>query len=279
MDFNKLYLKTSQQINQLITKNYSTSFSSAIILLSKSVRTDIKNIYGFVRVPDELVDSLRPKDCKKQLDDYLSQTYDALKTGVSSNPVIHAFVNTATKYSISTDLIQPFFDSMQSDITKKKYTSTEYQRYIYGSAEVVGLMCLKVFTNGNNKSFQSLKPAASSLGSAFQKINFLRDISSDKNKLGRVYFPNVDLNKLSIESKKSIEYDIKQDLVVAKQMIIKLPVDSRYGVKLAFDYYNALYKKIVRSSPEELLQNRIRINNFHKSILFALCYIQKLLRI
>lgn len=279
MDFDKLFLNTSQQVNRLITKNYSTSFSMAIMLLSKPIKKEIYNIYGFVRVPDELVDSLRPKDCKKQLEGYASQTYSALATGTCSNPVIHAFANTARKYSIPKDIIKPFFDSMLSDITKKKYTTNQYKQYIYGSAEVVGLMCLMVFVDGNRDQYKKLKPSASALGSAFQKINFLRDIRSDNISLGRVYFPEVNIKKLTEYDKKYIEEDILQDLIAAKQMINKLPTSSRYGVKLAYYYYSFLYKKIVRTNPQELLRTRVRINNFYKLLLYILCYIQKLLRI
>lgn len=279
MNFKKLYLNTSEEINRLITHKYSTSFSIAIKLLNSSIRNEIYNIYGFVRIPDELVDTLRPKDCNKQLTDYANQTYEAMKTGVSSNPVIHAFVVTAQKYSIPKSLIQPFFDSMQSDITKKKYTDKEYREYIYGSAEVVGLMCLKVFVGGDYKSFKSLKPGASALGSAFQKVNFLRDIRSDHANLGRVYFPDVDFKKLTEHTKKNIELDIRKDLNTAKQMINELPRSSRYGVKLAYYYYLSLHRKIIRSKPEELLQSRIRVNDLHKLLLLIICSVQKLLRV
>ncbi len=279
MDFKRLYLDTSVSMSRLVTKKYSTSFSMAIMLLSEPVKTNIYNIYGFVRIPDELVDSLRPKDCKKQLDTYFEQTYDALTTGTSSNPIIHAFVDTATKYSIPKDIIKPFFDSMQTDINKKKYTADQYKQYIYGSAEVVGLMCLMVFVDGDRDKYKKLTPGASALGSAFQKINFLRDMSADSTNLGRVYFPDIDLKKITEKDKKTIEADVKKDLVAAEKMIKELPISSRYGVKLAFYYYRSLYKKIVRSKPEELLQSRIRINNFHKTSLLALCALQKLLRI
>lgn len=279
MDFRQLYLETSISMSRLVTKRYSTSFSMAILLLSEPVKTNIYNIYGFVRIPDELVDSLRPKDCKKQLQTYFNQTYDALSTGTSSNPIIHAFANTAIKYSIPKDIIKPFFDSMLSDITKKKYTTDQYKQYIYGSAEVVGLMCLMVFVDGNRDQYNKLKPSASALGSAFQKINFLRDISSDNISLGRVYFPDINIKRLTETDKKYIEADIQKDLTTAKQMIKELPASSRYGVKLAYYYYSSLYRKIVRTKSQELLRARIRINNFHKSLLFILCWLQKLLRI
>lgn len=279
MDFRQLYLDTSTSMSRLVTKRYSTSFSMAIILLSEPVKTNIYNIYGFVRIPDELVDSLRPRDCKKQLQTYFDQTYDALNTGTSSNPIIHAFANTAIKYSIPKDIIKPFFDSMLSDITKKKYTTDQYKQYIYGSAEVVGLMCLMVFVGGNRDQYKKLKPSASALGSAFQKINFLRDISSDNISLGRVYFPDINIKRLTETDKQYIEADIQKDLTTAKQMIKVLPTSSRYGVRLAYYYYNSLYRKIVRTSPQELLRARIRINNFHKFLLFVLCSIQKLLRV
>lgn len=278
MNFKDLYLDSSQDINKLITKKYSTSFSTAIILIDKSIRKDIYNIYGFVRVPDELVDSLRPEDCKKQLIDYTNQTYSAMHYGVSSNPIIHAFVSTAKKYSISKKLIQPFFDSMLTDISKKKYTNKEYQQYIYGSAEVVGLMCLCVFTGGSSKQYKLLQPGAIALGSAFQKINFLRDIKSDNNNLNRVYFPNTKLNHLSKIEKKNIERDIVRDMKLAKQMINSLDKSSRYGVNLAYSYYSALLDKITKSTPEELLTKRIRVNNIHKAFLFIGCAIQRLLQ-
>lgn len=279
MNFKKLYLDTSEEINHTIARKYSTSFSIAIKLIDKSIRNDIYNIYGFVRVPDELVDTLRPIDCKEQLEGYVEQTYSSMKTGVSSNPVIHAFVATAKKYSIPKSIIQPFFDSMLSDINKKNYTDKEYKKYIYGSAEVVGLMCLMVFVDGDKKLFNKLEPSASALGSAFQKVNFLRDFQSDNINLGRVYFPDIDINKLTPESKLAIQKDIGKDLETAKKMIQQLPISSRYGVKLAYYYYHSLYKKIVRLPSEELLSKRIRVHDSYKILLFIILSIQKLLRI
>lgn len=261
------------------TKLYSTSFGLATKLIDKSIRQDIYNIYGIVRIADELVDTLRPKNSIILLDSLEQDTLQAMQSTVSTNPIVHAFAQTSIKYNIPKKNIESFFVSMRLDLSKKHYSKQEYLKYIYGSAEVVGLMCLKIFTGGDNKKYKQLQRGACALGAAFQKINFLRDLDFDHSNLGRVYFPDINIKKLTVADKKHIEEDIQQDLVIAKKMINKLPTSSRYGVRLAFYYYNSLFRKISQSSTSELLQSRMRVNNFHKLFLYVVCFTQKLLSI
>ncbi len=266
--YNKaLYDQTAAQCSKLITNKYSTSFSLGIKMLDKSIRLPIYSIYGFVRVADEIVDSFHDYDKEKLLDAFVLETYQAIEEGISTNPVLNAFQQVVNDYNIERAHIQAFFDSMHQDLNKTAYTPKEYQEYIYGSAQVVGLMCLKVFCNGEQCNYEELKDGAEALGAAFQKVNFLRDYKDDKQALGRAYFPNIDFKGLDVEAKKAIEEDIEKDFKKAKEDILKLPKCARFGVYTAYLYYYMLFRKIQDSPLEKILQSRIRINNFFKIIL------------
>jgi len=279
MNNSELYTKTSQQINKLITQQYSTSFSTAMRLLNEPDRTHLYNIYGFVRVADELVDTLRPSNAAILLKDFETHTFTAIRSQVSLNPVIHAFAKTVHTYNIPSQLIKAFFISMSMDLSKKKYSASQYQAYIYGSAEAVGLMCLCVFTEGKISSYKKYTPAAQALGSAFQKVNFLRDLQADNLDLGRVYFPGVDFTHFNDEQKNTITQDISNDFKQAKVMIHQLPVASRYGVLLAYMYYMVLLHKLITTPANRLKQERIRVQSPHKLVLYILVVIRKFLRI
>ncbi len=273
------YSEVSQAINAIITKQYSTSFSVAIRLLDKSIRTDIYNIYGYVRVADELVDTLRPKDSLRMLKDFNIETTQAIKVGVSLNPVIHAFAQTVIKYQIDYSLIQAFINSMTMDISKKSYNKKQYKDYIYGSAEVVGLMCLMVFLGGNKTKYKKLTLGAKALGSAFQKVNFLRDLNIDNQELGRIYFPNIDIENFQSDQKKQIEQEILADFKIAQSTIYQLPYSSRYGVLLAYWYYRLLLRKIQKTSAQVLKEKRVRVSDITKLLLYIVVFGEKLLHI
>ncbi len=264
-----LYHHTSQQCSKITTETYSTSFSSAIKLLHKDLRTPIFNIYGFVRLADEIVDTFHHQDKQALLDEFRAATYDALERGISLNPILHSFQLTVNENKIDIALIDAFFDSMEMDLNKTKYDMLGYKEYIYGSAEVVGLMCLYVFCNGDAKMYSQLKPAAQSLGAAFQKVNFLRDIKADYHLLSRTYFPGVDFNNFTHDVKSEIENDIANDFAAAYQGILELPVKARFGVYVAYKYYLSLFKKIKRTQPEQILEARIRIPNYSKAFILA----------
>ncbi len=273
------YTEVSQVINSFITKQYSTSFSAAIRLLDKPIRTDIYNIYGYVRVADELVDTLRPKDSLRMLKDFNTETSQAVKSSVSLNPVIHAFAQTVIKYQIDSSLIQAFIGSMAMDISKNSYTKKQYKDYIYGSAEVVGLMCLMVFLGGSKTKYKKLIYGAKALGSAFQKVNFLRDLNEDNQALGRVYFPNIDIDNFQNDKKKQIEQEILNDFKIARSTISQLPYSSKYGVLLAYWYYRLLLRKIQKTSVQELREKRVRVTNITKLLLYFVVFVEKLLHI
>jgi phytoene synthase len=265
---NDLYTRTCIECSALITKRYSTSFSLGILMLDKSIRNDIYSIYGFVRLADEIVDTYLDKDPISQLQKLKADTFDAIENGISFNPVLHAFQDTVNNFGIDKAYIEAFLYSMELDLNDQKYDQNLYEKYIYGSAEVVGLMCLKVFCQGNDAEFQTLVEPARKLGSAFQKVNFLRDIKSDLEDRNRIYFPGLDINNFSTEAKKRIEKEIADEFMLAQLGISRLPQNSRKGVQLALDYYKGLLKKITASPPEELLERRIRITNLHKIRLF-----------
>jgi phytoene/squalene synthetase len=277
--YKDLYSKTSQEINSLITRRYSTSFSAAIKLVDEPYRSHIYNIYGFVRLADELVDTLKPQNGSQLLDELLIETKRAIKSQISLNPVVHAFAITVVRYKIDIELIQAFFKSMEYDLDKKNYSKLDYDKYIYGSAEVVGLMCLKVFVGGNQTKYKQLLSGAKTLGSAFQKVNFLRDIRADNKQLGRMYFPGLNFSSFSQTDKRAIESDISKEFKNAKRVINKLPRTSRYGVYLAFCYYTALLKAISKSEVDDIKTGRIRVSNFRKITLFVYVFILKLLHI
>lgn len=272
----QLFDDVSYECSKIVTKRYSTSFSMATKMLSPKVRIAIYNIYGFVRFADEIVDSFNDYNKEELLTQFEKDYYKAKKDGISLNPVLNSFVHTVKQYNISNDLIDAFLNSMKADLHKNSYkTEAEYKAYIYGSADVVGLMCLKVFVNGNQQKYDELKIAAMRLGSAFQKVNFLRDLKEDINVLNRSYFPNINLGKLDSHSKELIIKDIKSDLDYAYQNgILKLPVDARFGVYIAYRYYSRLLKKLKKTPFSEIMETRIRISNTMKINLMARSYVK-----
>ena len=254
-----LHLSTSHECSKMLTRRYSTSFSLGIRLLHKSIRQDVYNIYGFVRLADEIVDTFYNHNQRELFDEFWNDTKLALDRGVSLNPVLHAFQETVHRCDIPFDLIEAFMKSMEMDLDKATYNQSLYEEYIYGSAEVVGLMCLRVFCGQDRAMYDRLVPSARSLGSAFQKINFLRDMKSDQEDRGRVYFPGVDFNEFTVQDKKAIEEDIQKDFDHGLEGICQLPKRARFGVYLAYVYYTRLFKKISRSTPAMVKTRRIRI--------------------
>lgn len=270
-----IFDKVSNDCSKLVIKRYSTSFYFSSSLLSKSIRQDIFNIYGFVRLADEIVDTFHEYPKKELLEDFESELWRSLDNKISLNPILNSFQHTVNKYSISKDLISSFLDSMKMDLEKKEYNSVEeYKKYIYGSADVVGLMCLKVFVRGSEGSYDDLSPFAISLGSAFQKVNFLRDLKDDSNILSRVYFPNVDMNNFNEKTKKEIILEIEKDFANAVKGIDKLPKNSKFAVYIAYRYYNKLLKKLKRTPSENIVKKRIRIHNLQKFIVIARSYVK-----
>ncbi len=260
-------------------KKYSTSFSSAIRLLHKDIRRPIYNIYGFVRFADEIVDTFHDHDKKYLMQQFKKETYDAIERGMSLNPILNSFQRTVNQYEIDPELIHAFFNSMELDLSKKTYDKNEYEQYIYGSAEVVGLMCLTVFCEGNKELYEQLKEPARALGAAFQKVNFLRDIKADYNGLSRMYFPGCDFMNFTCRDKKEIEKDIANDFKQAYQGILQLPVKARFGVYVAYKYYSSLFKKIKRMHPEQILEERIRIPDYYKAMIVLRAGVKNQLRL
>ena len=260
----KLFDEVSYKTSKITTKNYSTSFSFGILALHKCIRKSIYNIYGFVRFADEIVDSFHDYDKTILFNKFKDDAFFAIDNKISLNPILNSFQETVNTYSIDLSLINNFLDSMEMDLSERSYNKENYNDYIHGSAEVVGLMCLKVFVNGNEKLYNELKPSAMSLGSAFQKINFLRDANIDYSLLGRSYFPGVQLDSFSQSDKIKIEKDIEKDFKDALVGIKMLPSSSRGGVYLSYLYYYHLFKKIKHLSPSRILEDRIRIPNLEK---------------
>jgi len=244
-----------------ITQRYSTSFSLGIYLLAPELRNPIYSIYGFVRLADEVVDSFEGYDQHKILQQLKKDTFDAIENRISLNPVLNSFQHVVHKYAIEHQLIESFLYSMEMDLEKQVYNTLLYEEYIYGSAEVVGLMCLKVFCMGNAAQYDALKGQAMKLGSAFQKINFLRDVKADYQELGRTYFPRVDFNDFCDTRKKEIEKEIEKDFAEGLDGIKRLPKQARFGVYVAYIYYKALFRKIKKVSSERIMQERIRVPN------------------
>ena len=270
-----IFDEVSNDCSRLVIKRYSTSFYFSSNLLSKSIRQDIFNIYGFVRLADEIVDTFHEFPKKELLDEFEKELWRSIDNEISLNPILNSFQYTVNKYSISTDLISSFLDSMKMDLEIKEYnTVEEYKKYIYGSADVVGLMCLRVFVNGSENLYNELSPFAISLGSAFQKVNFLRDIKDDSNILNRVYFPNVDMDNFNEHSKKEIIEEIEEDFKNAVKGIIRLPKNSKFAVYIAYRYYFKLLKKLKRISSENIVKKRVRIHNFQKFIVIARSYVK-----
>ena len=276
----KLFDDISNESATLITKKYSTSFSVAVALLAPSIRQAIYNIYGFVRVADEIVDSFEGYPQEDILNRFEEEYSYALKLGISTNPIINAFQKTVIKYSIDDSLVRAFLRSMRADLSKQIYASKEeMEDYIYGSADVVGLMCLKVFVNGDTKEYDRLKDAAMSLGSAFQKVNFLRDLKQDYAHLNRTYFPNIDPENLTTEDKNKIVQEIKEDFNAAYIGIKELPKEARFGVYVAYKYYLQLLKKVDKTPAEVLMDKRIRVSNLLKTYLLFQSYISYKIKI
>lgn len=259
-----LFSQTTYECSKLITQRYSTSFTLGIKTLDKRFHLPIYAIYGFVRYADEIVDTFHDHDKAKLLERFRHDTHQAIEEKISLNPVLHCFQEVANQYGIEADLIDAFLKSMEMDLHFQAYNKQRYHEYIYGSAEVVGLMCLRVFCEGNNEMYQQLKAPAKSLGSAFQKVNFLRDIKSDYADRGRIYFPGVDLNDFGKTAKEQIEEDIEKDFKLALAGILKLPKGARMGVYLAYVYYLKLFHKIRNCPASKIMTERIRIANQKK---------------
>ena len=261
----ELFNSACYDCSKAITIKYSTSFSSAIKMLHVDLRMPIFNIYGFVRLADEIVDTFHQHNKQQLLQEFKAQTYTALAQGISLNPILNAFQKTVAQYGIEHHLIEAFFKSMESDLTENKYDRQGYKEYIYGSAEVVGLMCLHVFCNGDKALYQKLESSARALGAAFQKVNFLRDIQSDFNDLSRLYFPGCDFHNFTAGDKDAIEKDIEADFKKAYSGILALPIKAKFGVYVAYKYYYSLFNKIKSTHHQHILQKRIRIANYHKA--------------
>lgn len=271
----QLYHSTSQQISKLITTRYSTSFSLGIRMLKKHLQYPVYAIYGFVRYADEIVDTFHEYNKPKLLTEFKNHTYQAIDERISMNPVLHSFQQVVHQYNIEKQMIEDFLVSMEMDLHYSEYSRQQYEKYIYGSAEVVGLMCLKVFCNGNQQLYEELVEPARKLGDAFQKINFLRDISSDYKERGRVYFPNLkSFTDFNHDAKKQIEADVQKDFEAALIGIKRLDPDARFGVYLAYSYYIKLFKKIKKVCPNDLIQQRLRIPDSAKLLLLFTNYLK-----
>ncbi|MDP3468198.1 MAG: phytoene/squalene synthase family protein [Daejeonella sp.] len=270
----ELFDNLSVKISKMTTRAYSTSFSLGIYCLNHSLRDAVYSIYGFVRLADEIVDSFEGFNKKELLSKFKTETYEAIENRISLNPILNSFQHAVHENNIGLDLVETFLRSMEMDLEKVDYTAEKYQQYILGSAEVVGLMCLHVFTGGNLTLFNKLKPYAMKLGSAFQKVNFLRDMKDDYLILGRTYFPDVDISEFTSAAKEQIEQDIENDFRLALQGIKLLPSTSRGGVYLAYVYYKALFNKIKKLPPKKVLTERVRINNGKKLGIMINCMVQ-----
>ena len=270
----QLFDDVSRASSKLVTKAYSTSFSLGISCLNKKFHEAIYSIYGFVRLADEVVDSFHDYDKSELLVDFKQSTYKAIDQRISLNPILNSFQHVVNDYHIEKQLIDQFLYSMEMDLRSTEHCLNSYEEYILGSAEVVGLMCLRVFTEGDEKLYQSLKPFAMKLGSAFQKVNFLRDMKSDYESLGRVYFPGLDLSSFTEKEKEAIQHDIQKDFDDALNGIKALPGSSRFGVYVAYIYYLALFNKIKAVSSTNMMSKRIRIPNSQKIGLLAGSYVR-----
>ena len=268
-----IFDKISFECSRNVTQSYSTSFSSAVKMLAPSIRQDIYNIYGFVRFADEIVDSFHDYNKEELFKQFETNLALALDQRISLNPILNAFQHTVRKYNIPTEMIDAFMKSMKLDLTKTEYkTQEEYNEYIFGSADVVGLMCLKVFVKGDESKFEELKHSAMRLGSAFQKVNFLRDLKADFEGLSRTYFPDTDLNKLDEVSKLKIIAEIEADFKAGFEGIINLPLEAKFGVYTAYVYYKKLLSKLKKTPSAEIKNTRIRVPDYQKYGLFAKCY-------
>ena len=270
----QLFDDVSQEMSQLTTKRYSTSFSLGISFLHKDLHKPIYSIYGFVRFADEIVDSFHGFDKETLLTEFKAETYKAIAQGISLNPILNSFQWVVNKYNIPLELIETFLNSMEMDLGKQIYDKETYEKYILGSAEVVGLMCLKVFVEGNEAEYERLMPSAMKLGSAFQKINFLRDLKADYQELGRTYFPGIDMKEFNATVKKEIEADIQKDFHEGYLGILQLPKKARFGVYMAYKYYFKLFKKIKTTPAHTILTERVRIQNLRKVRILLTSYVR-----
>jgi phytoene/squalene synthetase len=248
-------------------------------MLHTDLQKPVYNIYGFVRLADEIVDSFHEHDKAYLLQQFKNETFDCIERKISLNPILNSFQKTVNEYNIDLKLVEAFFHSMSQDLQQSTYNLEGYKEYIYGSAEVVGLMCLYVFCDGKQSSFDNLEKPACALGAAFQKVNFLRDMKADYNGLSRIYFPGCDFNNFNDSEKKQIEADIENDFREAYQGIFKLPWKARFGVYVAFKYYYSLFKKIKRMKPARVLEERIRIPNYYKAMIFLRAGVKNQLRL
>ena len=269
-----LFDLVSRHCSRLTTEAYSTSFSLGIYCLRKDLRNPIYSVYGFVRFADEIVDSFHDYDRASLLADFRRQTFQAIEEKISLNPILNSFQAVVHHYGISLDLVDCFLKSMEMDLSRTGYDEKGLKEYVNGSAEVVGLMCLRIFSEGDEKIYERLKTHAMSLGSAFQKVNFLRDLNADMNGLGRTYFPDMQEEHLTLVNKARIEQSIEQDFADGFAGIKKLPRSARFGVYVAYKYYLALFRKIRNTPPEKVLQTRIRIPNPYKATLLAYSYVR-----
>jgi len=275
----ELYDQTTFECSKLITQRYSTSFTLGIKTLDKKFHYPIYSIYGFVRYADEIVDTFHDFDKKMLLDQFKEDTYLAIERGLSLNPVLHSFQAIVNEYHIEHELIDSFLYSMELDLTENSYNADGYEEYIYGSAEVVGLMCLRVFCEGDKALYDSLKESARKLGSAFQKVNFIRDIKSDYEERGRVYFPGIDFDDFTKNAKVKIETDIQKDFDEALDGIMRLPSGAKMGVYLAYKYYLKLFRKIRNCPASRIKEERIRIADLRKMGILLSTYFQHRLNV
>ena len=270
----EVYDIVSLECSKLTTKQYSTSFSLGISMLDKDIHNDIYAIYGFVRLADEIVDSFHDFNKKELLKKFRLDTIEAIDNKISLNPILNSFQNVVNTYNLEWENIELFLDSMKHDLENKKHDTESYKKYIKGSAEAVGLMCLKVFCDGDQKPYDNLKHYACTLGSAFQKINFLRDLNADYSVLKRVYFPDLNIEKFNDKEKEKIEDDIHNEFMIALEGIKKLPKNAKQGVYLAYSYYYSLFRKIKAIPASQILSKRIRVNNFQKFIILIKAHIK-----
>ncbi|MBT5392490.1 MAG: phytoene/squalene synthase family protein [Flavobacteriaceae bacterium] len=276
----KLFDQVSESCSRIVTESYSTSFTLATKMLDSSIRQDIYNIYGFVRFADEIVDSFHDFNKEELLNLFELDLKKSIKDKISLNPILNSFQKTLNKYEIDYELVNSFLKSMKSDLNKKQYLSSEeFDEYVYGSADVVGLMCLKVFVKGDQKQYNDLKPYAMSLGSAFQKVNFLRDLKADHDGLNRSYFPNLDIDKFDEKSKTIILNEINNDFSHALKGIFLLPSSARFGVYTAYKYYLKLLNKLKNTNPLKIKSTRIRVPNYQKINVLARSYVRYRLNI
>ena len=276
----KLFDQVSENCSKIVTESYSTSFTLATKMIDRSIRQDIYNIYGFVRFADEIVDSFHDFNKEELLNLFELDLKKSIKDKISLNPILNSFQKTLNKYDIDYELVNSFLKSMKTDLNKKQYLSNEeFDEYVYGSADVVGLMCLKVFVKGNQKQYDNLKPYAMSLGSAFQKVNFLRDLKADHDGLNRSYFPNLNIDKFDEKSKTIILNEINKDFSHALKGIFLLPSSARFGVYTAYKYYLKLLNKLKNTNPLKIKSTRIRVPNYQKINVLARSYVRYRLNI